>query len=110
MISSSSSLWLKNAVFLKNQRKKKMLLTELNRMLVLTSTREARMRRWMLCVNIWFIVYRPEMERKFREMSGLTCVFGFGMRHMFLAACTADRTSIFHPMKVYQLVILGMLI
>lgn len=50
------------------------------------------------------------MERKFREMSGLTCVFGVKMRHMFLAACTGGHASIFHHMKVYRSVILDMLI
>lgn len=43
-------------------------------------------------------------------MSGLTCVFGVKMRHMFLAACTGGHASIFHHMKVYRLVILDMLI
>lgn len=55
-------------------------------------------------------IQTSEMERKFREMSGLTCVFGVKMRHMFLAACTGGHASIFHHMKVYQLVILDMLI
>lgn len=57
-----------------------------------------------------FYIQTSEMERKLREMSGLICVFGFGMRHMFLAASTGDHASIFHHVKVHQLVILGMLI